>query len=77
MQRSYERKIRAEKRAFLVAKESGQKDAEKAAAGKLAASREQLKDFLGQTGLHQYQLRESVPGFGRSEAASAAAQARK
>lgn len=77
MQRSYEHKIRAEKRAFLVAKESGQKDAEKAAAGKLAASREQLKDFLGQTGLHQYQLRESVPGFGRSEAASAAAQARK
>lgn len=77
MQRSYERKIRAEKRAFLVAKESGQKDAEKAAAGKLAASREQLKDFLGQTGLHQYQLRESVPGFGRSEAASAAAQAKK
>lgn len=77
MQRSYERKIRAEKRAFLVAKESRQKDAEKAAAGKLAASREQLKDFLGQTGLHQYQLRESVPGFGRSEAASAAAQARK
>ena len=77
MQRSYERKIRAEKRAVLVAKERGQKDAEKAAAGKLAASREQLKDFLGQTGLHQYQLRESVPGFGRSEAASAAAQAKK
>ena len=77
MQRAQERKIRAEKRAFLVAKESGQKDAEKAAAAKLAASREKLKDFLGQTGLKQYQLRESVPGFGRSEASSAAAQARK
>lgn len=36
-----------------------------------------MKDFLSQTGLQQYQLRESVPGFGHSEAASAAAQARK
>lgn len=77
MQRAQERKIRAQKRAFLVAKESGQKDDEKAAAAKLAASREQLKDFLRQTGLRSYQLRETVPGFGRSEAASAAAQARK
>ena len=77
MQRAQERKIRAEKRAFLVAKESGQKDAEKAAAAKLAASRTKMKDFLSQTGLQQYQLRESVPGFGRSEAASATAQARK
>lgn len=77
MQRAQERKIRAEKRAFLVAKESGQKDAEKAAAAKLAASRTKMKDFLSQTGLQQYQLRESVPGFGRSETASAAAQARK
>lgn len=77
MQRAQERQIRADKRAFLVAKESGQKDAEKAAAAKLAASRAKLKDFLHQTGLQQYQLRESVPGFGRSEAASAAAQAKK
>lgn len=77
MQRAQERKIRAEKRAFLVAKESGQKDAEKAAAAKLAASRTKMKDFLSQTGLQQYQLRESVPGFGRSEATSATAQARK
>lgn len=77
MQRAQERQIRADKRAFLIAKESGQKDVEKAAAAKLAASRAKLKDFLDQTGLHQYQLRESVPGFGRSEAASAAAQARK
>ena len=77
MQRAQERQIRADKRAFLVAKESGQKDAEKAAADKLAASRAKMKDFLQQTGLHQYQLRESVPGFGRSAAASAAAQAKK
>lgn len=77
MQRAQERRIRADKRAFLVAKESGQKDAEKAAAAKLAASRAKLKDFLQQTGLQQYQLRESVPGFGRSEAASADALARK
>lgn len=77
MQRAQERRIRADKRAFLVAKESGQKDAEKAAAAKLAASRAKMKDFLHQTGLQQYQLRESVPGFGRSEAASAAAQTRK
>lgn len=46
MQRTQERRIRADKRAFLVAKESGQKDAEKAAAAKLAASRAKLKDFL-------------------------------
>ena len=77
MQRAQERQIRADKRAFLVAKESGQKDAEKAAADKLAVSRAKMKDFLQQTGLHQYQLRESVPGFGRSAAASAAAQAKK
>lgn len=77
MQRAQERQIRADKRAFLVAKESGQKDAEKAAAAKLADSRAKLKDFLSQTGLHQYQLRETVPGFGRSEAASAAAKARE
>ena len=77
MQRAQERQIRADKRAFLVAKESGQKDEEKAAAAKLAASRDKMKDFLHQTGLHQYQLRESVPGFGRSEASSAAAQAKK
>ena len=77
MQRAQERQIRADKRAFLVAKESGQKDAEKAAADKLAVSRAKMKDFLQQTGLHQYQLRESVTGFGRSAAASAAAQAKK
>ena len=77
MQRAQERQIRADKRAFLVAKESGQKDAEKAAAAKLAASRAKMNHPLHQTGLHQYQLRESVPGFGRSEATSAAAQARK
>lgn len=76
MQRAQERKIRADKRAFLVAKEAGLKDEQKAAADKLAAARAILKDFCAQTGLHQYQLRESVPGFGRSEAASAAAQSR-
>ena len=54
MQRAQERQIRADKRAFLVAKESGQKDAEKAAAAKLAASRAKMKDFLSQTGLQQY-----------------------
>ena len=62
MQRAQERQIRADKRAFLVAKESGQKDAEKAAAAKLAASRAKMKDFLSQTGLQQYQLRESRQG---------------
>lgn len=67
MQRAQERKIRADKRAFLVAKEAGLKDEQKAAADKLAAARATLKDFCFQTGLHQYQLRESVPGFGRSE----------
>lgn len=45
MQRAQERQIRADKRAFLVAKESGQKDAEKAAgrqAGSLSCKDERL-----------------------------------
>ena len=77
MQRAMERRIRAQKRAFLVAKEAGLLDDQKAVAARLSASREKLKDFLKQTGLRKRQIQETVAGFGRSEAASAAAMARK
>lgn len=77
MQRAMERRIRAQKRAFLAAREAGLKDDEKAAAARLSASRAKLTDFLGQTGLRKRQIQETVAGFGRSEAASAAAQARR
>ena len=77
MQRAMERRIRAQKRAFLAAREAGLKDDEKAAAARLSASRAKLTDFIGQTGLRKRQLQETVAGFGRSEAASAAAQARR
>ena len=77
MQRAMERRIRAQKRAFLVAKEAGLVDDERAAAARLSASRERLSDFLKQTGLRKRQIQETVAGFGRSEAASAAAMARK
>ena len=36
-----------------------------------------MSDFLKQTGLRKRQIQETVAGFGRSEAASAAAMARK
>lgn len=77
MQRAQEREIRAQKRAFIIAKESGDRAAEKAAADKLAASRARLSDFCQQTGLPKQQIRETVPGFGRSEAATASRMARR
>lgn len=70
-QRALERQIRRWKREYVLAKETDQPDLQSHAAGRLAAARGRLDDFLQQTGRHKQQLRETVPGFGRSEASSA------
>lgn len=75
-QRSLERQIRRWKREFVLAKETGQTDLQTRAAARLDAARGRLNDFLEQTGRHKQQLRETVPGFGRSEAGSAVWAAR-
>lgn len=76
-QRALERQIRRWKREYVLAKETDQADLQSRAAGRLAAARARLADFLQQTGRHQQQLRETVPGFGRSEASSAVWAARR
>lgn len=76
-QRALERQIRRWKREYVLAKETNQADLQSAAAGRLAAARGRLDDFLQQTGRHKQQLRETVPGFGRSEASSAVWAARR
>ena len=76
-QRTLERQIRRWKREYMLAKETDQADLQRAAATRLSAARAKLADFLQQTGRHQQQLRETVPGFGRSEASSAAWAARR
>lgn len=75
-QRSLERQIRRWKRQYVLAKETDQPELKQAAAKRLAASRAKLDDFLQQTGRQKQQLRETVAGFGRSEAASASHAAR-
>lgn len=77
MQRAYERKIRACKREFILARDVGDTDAQRAAAAKLKRTRAALRDFLRETGLLPQSEREQVLGFGRSEAASASAMARR
>ena len=76
-QRTLERQIRRWKREYVLAKETGQTDLQNNAAGRLAAARGRLDDFLQQTGRQKQQLRETVPGFGRSEASSAVWAARR
>lgn len=76
-QRTLERQIRRWKREYALAKETGQTDLQNNAAGRLAAARGRLDDFLQQTGRQKQQLRETVPGFGRSEASSAVWAARR
>lgn len=87
-QRALERRVRKYKTRYTMQQQAAQnapdeaaraacEEAQRAAAQRLAAAREQLTDFLAQTGLAKQQLRETVPGFGRSQAASAAAAARK
>lgn len=75
-QRALERQIRRWKREYLLADETGQPGLKQSAAERLAASRAKLADFLQQTGRHKQQLRETVPGFSRSEAARAVWAAR-
>ena len=77
MQRAKERKIRRCKRAYLLARESTNPSDKTAAAAKLKAARDDLKDFLKQTGLKSFQLQETVAGFSRSEASSASWAARQ
>lgn len=76
-QRALERQIRRWKREYVLAKETAQPDLQTRAAARLGAARTRLEDFLQQTGRHKQQLRETVPGFGRSEAASAVWAARR
>lgn len=87
-QRALERRVRKYKTRYLMQQQAAQsapdeaaraacETAQQVAARRLADSRAQLADFLDQTGLAKQQLRETVPGFARSEAASAAAVARK
>ena len=76
-QRALERQIRRWKREYVLAEETGQTDLQNSAAGRLAAARGRLEDFLQQTGRRKQQLRETVPGFGRSEASSAVWAARQ
>lgn len=76
-QRTLERQIRRWKREYVLAKETGQTDLQNNAAGRLAAARGRLDDFLQQTGRQKQQLRETVPGFGHSEASSAVWAARR
>ncbi len=76
-QRTLERQIRRWKREYVLAKETGQTDLQNNAAGRVADARGRLNDFLQQTGRQKQQLRETVPGFGRSEASSAVWAARR
>lgn len=74
-QRYFERQIRKWKREYLAARELGENTAE--AAAKLRTWRKTLSGFLKETGLKRRSERERVEGFGRREAAKAAAQAKK
>ena len=74
-QREIERNIRRWKRENVAMKAAGQDAAESAA--KLARWQNTQKDFLNQTGLKRQAERESVAGWGRSQAASARSDARK
>ena len=87
-QRSLERRIRRYKTRYVMQQQAAKdardeatraacEAAQRSAAKRLADSRSTLSDFLSQTGLRKQQLRETVPGFGRSQAASAAAAAKK
>jgi hypothetical protein len=75
MQRAAERKVRAAKRTYLAEDAAGQ-DTTKAAV-KLKQARQQLSQFIQDTGAYPFDssARTSVAGFGRSEASKASALA--
>jgi hypothetical protein len=77
MQRAAERKVRAAKRTYLAEDAAGV-DTTKAAV-KLKQARQQLSQFIQDTGAYPFDssARTSVAGFGRSEASKAAWTARK
>lgn len=76
-QRALERAVRRWKRRYIAAEELSDPDEKARSAARLAAARAKLNDFLHQTGRQHQQLRETVAGFGRSQASSAAWTARK
>lgn len=73
-QRSIERQIRRWKRENVAMKAAGLDTAESAA--KIAKWQGVQKDFISQTGLKRQAERESIAGWGRSQAASASAESR-
>jgi hypothetical protein len=73
-QRHIERQIRKWKREHVGMEAAGQLTDE--AAAKIAHWQQTQKDFLKQTGLKRQADREQIPGFGRSQAGKAAAQAK-
>lgn len=75
MQRARERNVRKWKRRYLAEDAAGSDTT--AAAVRLKAARESLKQFTRDTGGQLDSARTMVSGFGRSEAARATAQARK
>lgn len=74
-QRSIERSLRRWKRENVAMKAAGLDTTESAA--KIAKWQGVQKDFLDQTGLKRQADRESIAGWGRSQAASARADAKK
>jgi hypothetical protein len=77
MQRAAERKVRAAKRTYLAEDAAGVDTS--ASAVKLKQARQQLAQFIQDTGAYPFDssARTSVAGFGRSEAGKAAWAARK
>ncbi len=75
MQRARERNVRKWKRRYLAEDAAGSDTT--AAAVRLKAARESLKQFTRDTGGQLDSARTMVSGFGRSQAAKATAQARK
>ena len=75
MQRARERNVRKWKRRYLAEDAAGSDTT--AAAVRLKAARENLKQFTRDTGGQLDSVRTMVSGFGRSQAARATAQARK
>ena len=75
MQRALERKVRKAKRRYLAEDAAGLDTAQSAV--KLRQARQRLSAFVRETGGRNDSARTFVPGFGRSEASRATAQARK
>lgn len=75
MQRAAERKVRTAKRKYLAEREAGLDAAQ--AAVQLRTARQQLRQFIRDTGGQAESARTSVAGFGRSEAGRAAWAAKR